>query len=845
MSIGPSTRGHLRIYLGAAPGVGKTYAMLDEGRRRRGRGTDVVVGIVETHGRAKTIEQIGDLEIVAPVVREHLGTASAEFDLDAVLTRRPSVVLVDDLGHTNAPGSAHAKRWQDVTALLDAGIDVISTVNIDQLESLSDVAERITGRRQSETVPDGIVRGADQVELIDMAPEAVRRRMAHGNIFPAGQVDAALGNYFRVGNLNALRELALLWLADKVDDSLQEYMAAHDIDRSWETRERVVVAVTGAPSGEHLIRRAARVASRARGDLIGVHVSAGDGDERAANALLDEHQRLLTDLGGEYHEVIGSDVAAALVQFAKAEKATQLILGATQRSRWAEALGGSIIAPVLRQAGEIDVHVVSQPAAGRVPMVLPRAREGARVSPRRQLVGWLALAGGIPLLTFVLALFGETLNLTSVVLLYLLLVTVVAVIGGIRPSIVAAVVASLVVNWFFTPPIHTFTIAHGENLFALAIFLAVAALVSMVVSQATRRTTDVSRARAEAEALARVAGGVFGDDDPLRGMVSHLRSTFALDGVTVLVRDGDGWAIVEGSGSPLPTSPEDGESMVLSEGGVLVMAGPVLSADDRRVLQVFAAQLSAALERRRLRRQAAEAAVVAEADQLRTAILRAVSHDLRTPLASIKASVTSLLSDDIEWSDEDLHAFLGTIEEETDRLNELVGNLLDMSRIETDTLEVLMKPVGVEEVVARALASLSGSTARVDVDVSEQLARVVADPALLERAVANLVSNALGYSPQDAHVRIEAGEVGSRIDLRIIDRGPGVPLSQRDRMFEPFQRLGDSGNGASPVRPQPTGVGLGLAVARGFAEAMDAKLLLEDTPGGGLTAVLELRKAAA
>ncbi len=846
MSTGPRA-GHLRIYLGAAPGVGKTYAMLDEGRRRRERGTDVVIGFVETHDRPKTIRQIGALEIVPPIALGVSGARVDELDLDAVLARRPAVALVDDLAHTNAPGSRHAKRWQDVQALLAAGIDVISTVNIEHLESLSDVAERITGRPQPDTVPDSVVRAADQVELIDMAPEALRRRLAHGNVYPADKVDAALGNYFRAGNLNALRELALLWVADKVDESLQEYMVAHDIDHSWETRERVVVAVTGAPSGEHLIRRAARMAARAKGDLIGVHVSASDGVTVEPNELLEEHRRLLADLGGEYHEVIGTEIPAALLQFAKAERATQIVLGATARPRWRETFGGSVITRVIRDAGEIDVHVISQPAAASAaPIRLPAPRRRLRVTRRRQLAGWAGVVIGIPLLSVVLFAVTANVNLTSVVMLYLLLVTGVAVVGGLWPSIAAAFAAFFALNWFFTPPLRTFDIAHGDNLLALVIFLAVAALVSTVVSQASRRTADVSRARAEAEALARVAGGMFGEDDPLREMVSHLRSTFSLDAVSVLVADAEaGWAIIEAMGSPIPTRPEDGESLPLAEGAVLVMSGPALSADDRRVLQVFAAQLSSALERRRLRREAAESAVMAEADQLRTAILRAVSHDLRSPLASIKASVTSLLQDDVQWSDEDLGSFLATIDEETDRLNDLVGNLLDMSRIETGTLEVLMKPVGLEEIVAGALASLSGSTARVEVDVSEQLPHVIADRALLERAVANLVSNALGFSPDDTHVRVEAGEVGGRVDLRIIDQGDGVPVAQRDRMFEPFQRMGDSRVDQEVPGQRPTGVGLGLAVAKGFVEAMNARLSLDDTPGGGLTASIELEKVAA
>jgi two-component system, OmpR family, sensor histidine kinase KdpD len=832
-------RGNLRIYLGAAPGVGKTYAMLDEGVRRRDRGTDVVVGYVETHDRPRTEAQIRDLEIVPRARIDYRGSQFEEMDLDAILARAPEVVLVDELAHTNVPGSANTKRWEDVEILLDAGIDVISTVNIQHLESVNDLVERITGVKQLETLPDAVVRAADQVELVDMTPEALRRRMAHGNIYAPEKVDAALSNYFRAGNLGALRELALLWVADKVDVSLQDYLTAHGIPGAWETRERVVVAVTGAPSGEHLIRRAARMAQRAKGDLVGVHVSSSEGLVTHPNPLLDEHRKLLADLGGEYHEVIGADIPRALVQFAQSERATQLVLGSSRQSRWHDVVQGSVIATVIRQAGELDVHVISPPGVDGGPGLAPNPPRRTALPRRRELAGWLLAVVGLPLLTLALLPFEASVNLTSVVLLFLLLVTAVAVIGGRRPSIVAAVAASLTVNWFFTPPQHTFTIAQGDNLLALAIFLTVAGLVSTVVSQTARRTTEVARARAEAEALARVAGGLMGEDDPLHELVSHLRSTFDLEGAVVLTPADDGWMIVEAVGSTIPTGPADGETLKLAEDAVLVMAGPVLSGDDRRVLQVFAAQLNNALERRRLRSEAAEASAIAEADHLRTAILRAVSHDLRSPLASIKASVTSLLQDDVAWTPEDRAEFLDTIDGETDRLDDLVGNLLDMSRIETGAVEVLMRPVGLEEVVARALESLSGSAAQVDVAVSEQLPRVKADPALLERAVANLTANAIRFSSPEHRARIEAGEVGDRVVLRIIDRGPGVPPAERARMFEPFQRMGDAGNGSGQV----TGVGLGLAVARGFMDAMAGELLLEDTPGGGLTAVIELPKA--
>jgi len=830
------SRGNLRIYLGAAPGVGKTFAMLNEGWRRAGRGTDVVVGYIETHGRANTAAQIRDLEVVPRQTVNYRGTEFEEMDVEAILARRPKVVLVDELAHTNVPGVKHAKRYEDVADLLDAGIDVISTVNIQHLESVNDVVEDITGVKQRETVPDEVVRAADQIELVDMSPEALRRRMAHGNIYAPEKVDAALAHYFRVGNLGALRELALLWVADRVDAGLKDYRMLHGIDKPWETRERVVVAVTGAPSGEHLIRRAARMAQRSKAELLGVHIRASDGLADAPSDLLERHRQLLVDLGGAYHEVVGADVGKALLEFAKAENATQIVLGATRRTRWRELFQGSVINAVVRDSGPIDVHVISHETSEDHGVRLIKRRRLPSLSARRQIYGWLLATIGIPLLTLLLAQTRSHLNLPAEMLLYLLLVSAVAATGGLWPALVAAVASSLAVNYFFTPPIHTFTINEFQNVVAVAVFVAVAALVSALVSQTSRRTADAERARAEAEALARVAGGLVGEADPLDGLVAHLRSTFDLDAVAVLVPDGgSGWLVEAAAGAPVPGSPEGQEALGLVGDAQLVLAGSGLRADDRRVLLAFVAQLNRALEHRELQTEAADAAALAEADHLRTAILRAVSHDLRTPLASIKASVTSLLSDDVAWTLDDREEFLTTIDEETDRLNLLVGNLLDMSRLESGAVQVLLRPVGLEEVVPQALASISGATDRVKVELSETLPRVMADPALLERAVANVTANALRHSPPDHHVRVEAGAVEDRVDLRVIDRGPGVDPAERDKVFEPFQRLGD--------RSTDTGVGLGLAVSRGFVDAMGGELFLEDTPGGGLTTVISMKQS--
>lgn len=830
-------RGKLRIYLGAAPGVGKTFAMLNEGRRRHARGTDVVVGLVETHGRENTAAQIGDLEVIPRRHLEYRGQSFEEMDVDAIVARKPQQVMVDELAHTNVPGSRNAKRWQDVEEILDAGVDVVSTLNIQHLESVNDLVERITGVKQHETIPDAAVRSAEQVELVDMTPEALRRRMAHGNIYPSARVDAALANYFRPGNLAALRELALLWVADRVDESLQQYMEDHGIDASWETRERVVVALTGAPQGENLIRRAARMAQRTRGDLIGLHIRSTSGlaEHRKSDSQLDEHRQLLEALGGTYHEVAGDDVGRALVEFARAEHATQLVIGATQRSRWSHLTRPSVVNRVIRQS-DIDVHVISGPEPEpSEPLAVPKGLRGT--SARREQIAWVLAAVGVPVLTVGMAAARGSFTPAPALLLYLLLVVAVAGVGGLRPGVSASVIAFLVADYYFVPPLHRFTIGETPDVIALLVFLIVAVTVSIFVMVNTQRTAEAVHAKSEAETLAQLSGSVLGADDPLAVVMGRLREAFAITAAAVVRQEGDGWRVVTSAGEPVPTRPEDADlSVPLDEDEQLLLVGPTLGPDDLSLLEVFTGQLALALESGQLRAEAALAAGLAEANELRAALLAAVSHDLRTPLASIKASVTSLLQGDVQWPPEAERDFLETIDHGADRLTGLVNNLLDMGRLQAGALEPVRRDVGVDEVVSQVLAELSPDPSRVSVEVPETLPRVHVDARLLERALANIVDNALQWSPEDQPVRIEAGCFGRTVDLRVVDEGPGVSADQRAAMFQAFQRLGDRSNS--------TGVGLGLAVARGFVEAMNGSLAVEDTPGGGLTMVLSLPMAA-
>jgi two-component system sensor histidine kinase KdpD len=821
-------RGHLRVYVGYAPGVGKTFAMLEEGRRRRARGTDVVVGYVETYGRPDTEAATADLEVVP---RRMPGSSADEADVEAILERHPEVALVDELAHTNLRGSRNAKRWQDIEELLSAGIDVISTVNIQHLESLVDVAERITGSPQTETVPDEVLRAADQLELVDMTPQALRRRMAHGNVYPVEMVDAALSHAFRDESLAALRELSLLWMADRVDEARQRRRAEGAAIERWETRERILVGVAGTPQDDALIRRAARMAVRRGGELLAVHVVSGA--RSTAVPRLAPRRDLVEQVGGRFEEVLGDRIPDALLDVARAEHATQIVLGSSGRRRWDLLVGRSVVRSVIRDSGPIDVHVISQdPAPPYHPL---RSKRRGDLSTRRRVGATLIGAAALALLTLLIDTFDRELALASVVLLYVTAVVVIAAAGGLWPAIAAAVASSLLINWFFTPPIHTWTIAESEDVVGLVVFLVVAAIVSLLVGREARQRADAQRGRAEAEALARLAARLAAEDDPLPGLVENLRATFGLDSVAVLRRvEGDeGWTREAAAGADPPDRPEQGTDLVeLGRETVLVLRGPPMPAESVRVLQAFGAQLTVAIRGRALARDAAEAASLAEVDALRTAILAGVSHDLRTPLASIKASVSSLRDHEVAWSAKDTAEFLETIESETDRLTNLVENLLDMSRLQTGALKLVLRIVGLDEVVPRALASLGDSGRGMVVDVPEELARVEVDPGLLERAVANIAANARTWST-NGPVRIQGSQSGGRVELRVVDRGPGVPREDRERIFQPFQRLGD--------RSGTDGVGLGLAVARGFVEAMGGELKVEDTPGGGLTMVIGLK----
>jgi two-component system, OmpR family, sensor histidine kinase KdpD len=826
-------RGDLRIYLGAAPGVGKTYAMLGEAHRRLERGTDVVGAVVETHGRNKVAQLVEGIEMVPPKYIEYRGKRFGELDVEAVLRRQPQVVLVDELAHTNTPGSKNPKRWQDVEELLDAGITVISTVNVQHLESLNDVVEQITGIEQKEKIPDEIVRAADQVELVDITPEALRRRLAHGNVYAPERVDAALSNYFRPGNLTALRELALLWLADQVDAALEKYRADHEITDTWEARERVVVAVTGGPESETLVRRASRIASKSSAELMVVHVVRGDGLSGVSGPQMGKVRELASSLGATLHTVVGDDVPTALLDFARDENATQLVLGTSRRSRWARIFDEGIGAATVQASGKIDVHMVTHEEASR-------GFRFAAISPReRRIASWLAAllvptaicAVTVSWLDRFMAIGGES-------ALFFIGVLVVALLGGKFPAVLSALLSGLLLNFFLTEPRRTFVIAEPDVAVTIVVLLTVAVAVAAVVDNAAIRTRDARRASQEAELLALFAGSVLRGAD-LDMLLERVRETYSQRAVSLLHEGPDGTTVVGCVGED-PCVDVDSADTAIEVGDDefwMLMAGRKLAARDRRVLGAVAKQAAGLVKQRELTEAAGKAEAISQADELRRSLLSAVSHDLRTPLAAAKAAVSSLRSDDVDFSAEDTAELLATIEESIDQLTALVGNLLDSSRLAAGVVRPELRRVYLEETVQRALLGISKgitgfrrrSVDRVKVDVGDAVA--MADSGLLERVLANLIDNALRYAP-DSPVRVTAGRVGDRVLIAVIDEGPGIPRGAEEQLFAPFQRLGD--------HDTSIGVGLGLSVARGFVEAMGGTISATDTPGGGLTVEIDL-----
>jgi two-component system, OmpR family, sensor histidine kinase KdpD len=810
--------------------------MLSEAHRRLERGTDVVAAVVETHGRKKVGDLIEGIEVIPPHYISYRGTLFPELDVEAVLRRRPQVALVDEYAHSNIPGSVNSKRWQDIETLLDAGITVISTLNIQHLESLNDVVAQITGVEQRETVPDEIVRKAAQIELVDITPEALRRRLAHGNVYPPERIDAALSNYFRTGNLTALREIALLWLADQVDAALAKYRADKKITAVWEARERVVVAVTGGPESETLVRRASRIASRSGAQLMVVHVVRGDGLSGVSPREMGKVRELAASLGATVHLVVGDDVSTALLDFARETNATQLVLGSSRRSRWARVVSEGIGAATINDSGKIDVHMVTHEQANRG---LPFAS----ISPRaRQIASWLA-AITVPwaILAITTRFLDPLLDVGGKTAIFFAGVIAVALFGGLAPAVLSGMLSGALLVYFITEPRYSFAVDNPSNAVTIVVLLGVAMAIAVLVDAAASRAREARRATQEAELLALFAGSVLRGAD-LATLLERVREAYSQRAVC-LVRDVDGRLEPVASVGKDPCATVDSADTAVKVGDEefwMLLSGRALTARDRRVLSVVATQAAGLVKQGELAEEAGKAQSLAEADELRRLLLSALGHDLRTPLTAAKAAVSSLRAEDVWFSPEDTAELLATVEESIDQLTSLVANLLDSSRLAAGVVRPQLSEVYLEEVVQRALVSVGkrttvvgrGSLDRVKVEVGGTVA--MADAGLLERVLANLIDNALRYAP-NSMVRVNAGQVAGRVLINVVDEGPGVAKGAAEQMFEPFQRLGDTDNS--------TGLGLGLSVAKGFVEAMGGTIAATDTPGGGLTILVDLEAA--
>jgi two-component system, OmpR family, sensor histidine kinase KdpD len=818
-------RGQLRVYLGSAPGVGKTYRMLDEGWRRRERGTDVVIGYVETHKRPKTDAQVRDLEIVPRATYSYRGAELEEMDVEAVLARKPEVALVDELAHTNAPGATHEKRWQDVEAILDAGIDVITTVNIQHLESVNDVVAKITGITQQETVPDSEVRNAEQIELVDVTPEALRRRMAHGNIYTADKIDASLSNYFRVGNLSALRELALLWLADRVEDALQRYQDEHEIAETWETRERLIVAVIGSPSDEVLLRRAARIASRTGAEIIAVHVVPADSVHRGSRDT-SLAQELVREFDGTYREIVDDDTPTAIVSFAHSERGTQLILGSSHSRRWYRPFGG-VIQNVLRHTPDLDVHVISIDADQ--PKHVHQRRQKSAMPWGRRLFGLACAAATLPLFTWILSEFRSSLSLSTDFLVYLVIVLGLATLGGALVALVAALAAYVLENYYFITPIHTLSVSRPDDFVALIAYLVFAISASVLVSRFARRSSEAERARAEARILASAVATSGASHEDLLPLLDSLRAVFDATSVALIAHRDGAWVSDVVSGDPIADL-ATAITFPIDDGYALALVGAALDGEDRQLVSAFAGRVGNGLRAMSNLHEAEQFRELAASDVKRSALMRAVSTDLGGSLSHIQQKVSALLDGGATAPVRVQRERLLAIDSEVQRLTSVVNNLSDLGRLESGSVTPHKLSVTVRPLIEAAVSGLATEGRAIEIDVPENLPRVDTDPDMATRVLSIVVANAVRFSPSAHRVRVTAGATNEAVEVLVVDTGPGIKPSRRATIFEPVSRKGDR---------EAHGIHLGLSVVSRFMDLLGGEVRLEDTPGGGLTVVLQ------
>jgi two-component system sensor histidine kinase KdpD len=860
---GVEGRGRLKIFLGAAPGVGKTYEMLSQARRRKMEANDVVVGVVETHGRIETDVLTKGFDIIPKKRIPYKGRVLAEMDLDAILQRKPKLVLVDELAHTNAPGSRHPKRYLDVEEILDNGIDVYSTLNVQHLESLNDVVVQITHVRVRETVPDSILDRADDVELVDLTPEDLLQRMKEGKVYFPDAAERAAQNFFVPGNLTALRELALRRTAQRVDAQMLNYMRAHAIQGPWEAGERVLVCVDERPGSVALVRYTRRLADRLRASWAAIYIETSHSSvlsdaerDRVAEAL-----RVAERLGGEAVTVPAASVADGILDYARANNFTHIVTAKTRRSRISELWRGSTALEIIRGAGDISVHVVPE-QDNATPAPSPIARRLSEFYPSRDyrtyLGGFLFAIGALG----VSLVLRQFLGINNVALVFLTGVLAGAITYGLWPALFASLVSVLAFNFFFLPPLYTLRVADPENVNAL-FFFAVVAFIASNLTARVRAQGVVARERAKATEdlflFSRKLAGVFTLDDLLWAAAFQFAQMLKLR-VVILLPEGESVAVRAGyppedmldeadlaaakwvwehgtaAGRGADTLPgakwlflpmRTGRGTVGVVGLDSEKPGALLTPDQRRLFDALADQAALAIERVNLAQDIDRNRLNAETERLRSALLTSISHDLRTPLASILGAASSLKTYGTTLDDAAKQELLGSVLEEAERLNRFIANLLDMTRLESGAIAPRLELIDLSDVVGSALHRAAKVLAQHDVKLSlpPDLPMLKLDPVLFEQALFNLLDNAAKYSPAGSHVAVAAELIGSHVRLSVSDSGAGIPLADVERVFDKFYRVQASDH-------KRAGTGLGLAISRGFIESMGGTLFASNRADG-------------
>jgi two-component system, OmpR family, sensor histidine kinase KdpD len=853
-----AARARLRVYLGYAPGVGKTYTMLESARRLRAQGTEVVVGLVETHGRAETEALLEGLEVLPRRQLTYRGVDQTEFDLDAALARRPAVILLDELAHTNVPGSRHTKRWQDALELLDAGIDVHTTLNIQHVDSLNDLIAQITFVQVRETVPDSMLERADEIELVDLTPDELLARLSEGKVYVPEQAQRAAGRFFRRGNLLALRELALRRTAERVDADVVAYRREHAVRTTWPASERILVCVGPSPSSERLIRSARRMAAGLRAPWVAVTVEAREtrAMKSADRDRVQAHLRLAESLGGETARLSGNKVSAEILRHARDHNVTRIIVGKPAHPRRRDIVRGSLVDELVRGSGEIEVHFVS----GDEPPAVRSDRERAdRVRVRwKDYVLAAALVGAITALSVAV---HPVLASPDVAMLYLFAIVAAALFLGRGPSVAAAALSVAAYDFFSVPPYLTFSVESAKHFLTFATMFALGLGMSALVSRIKRHERDarareqrtsalyalsrelvgVTDATALAQASVTHAANVFGGEAAL--LLPDARGTLGIAGASragieltqedlAVARWTAEHARPAGRGTDTLTGARVACLPLLSGGtslGVLallpVSVGP-LDMENRRFLEAFVRQVTLALEREAASEEARAAALRARSEEMRSSLLSAVSHDLRTPLAAITGAATALRDEQAGLTPLQRTELVDTVCAEAERMERLIANVLDMMRLESGATSPKREWVPLEEVVGSALDRLADRLGGrpLSLALPQDLPLLSLDPVLFEHVLVNLIDNALRYTPPEATIGIAARASETMIEIDVFDSGPGIPAGEEELVFDKFHR--------GPHAPSG-GVGLGLSICRGIVHAHGGTIAASNRPRGG------------